>query len=119
MIVTVTDHNLDALLRAERMALILARSNCNRCALYRSDIERLQQSGALAGATIGVLILDQPGTSLFKRDNLWLRSVDFLPYSLLYRHGQRVDGFAGARGRILLDRIRRAPTAEPMLAFAD
>lgn len=118
-IITITDHNLDVFIKAERLALILARSNCNRSILYLDEIQQLLENGALGGTTVGVLMLDQPGTSQFKRENLWLMSVDLLPYTLLYRRGQRIDGFAGSRGHILLDRARRVPAAELMLAYAD
>lgn len=115
-IITITDHNLDAFIKAERIALVLARSNCNRCTLYQAEISQFLEKGALGGTTVGVLMLDQPGTSQFKRDNLWLMSVDLLPYTLLC---QRVDGFAGGRGHVLLDRARRLPAPELMLAYAD
>jgi hypothetical protein len=118
-IITITDHNLDAFIQSERMALVLARSNCNRCILYQSEIRQLLDEGALSGTTVGILMLDQPGTSQFKRDNLWLMSVDLLPYTLLYRRGQRVDGFAGGQGHVLLDRARRLPAPELMLAYAE
>lgn len=118
-IITITDHNLDVFIKAERMALILARSNCNRCILYQAEVRQFLEDGALGGTTVGALMLDQPGTSQFKRENLWLMSVDLLPYTLLYRRGQRVDGFAGGRGHVLLDRARRLPAQELMLAYAD
>ncbi len=117
-IITITDYNLDIFVKAECMALILARSNSNRCILYQGEVRQLLEDGALSGITVGVLMLDQPGTSQFKRENLWLMSVDFLPYTILYHRGQRIDGFAGHRGHVLLDRARRLPAPELMLAMA-
>ena len=119
MIVNITDDNLDSFLRNERSVLILGRSNCNRSITYQDEIRRFMANGALAGTAVGVLMLDQPGTSQFKRDNLWLMSVDLLPYTLVYRRGMRIDGFAGHRGHVLLDRTRRMAPAGLALATAD
>ena len=101
----ITDQNLDQLISAERAVLVLGKSDCGNCAAYEEDIERLQEGGRLTGVAAGKMVLDKPGSSHFKQTNQWLRNVDHLPYTLLYRHGAKVDEFATSRGGYLLERL--------------
>lgn len=112
----VSDDNLEEFLRNEHAILMLGRSNCDRFSAYRDEVQRFKSNGGLAGTTVGALMLDQPGISRFKRDNLWLMSVDLLPYTLLYQHGTRIDGFPGHRGYLLLDHSRRIETTARVFA---
>ncbi len=101
----VTDQNLEQLISAERAVLVLGKSDCGNCAAYEEDIERLQDTGRLTGVVAGKIVLDHPGSSHFKQTNQWLRDVDHLPYTLLYRQGAKVDEFAASRGAYLLERL--------------
>jgi hypothetical protein len=49
-------------------------------------------------------MLTRLGCRAFKRENPWLRDVTYLPYTVLYRSGERVDEFASSRGSYLLER---------------
>lgn len=107
-LLSLDDANLALVLGAERAALVLARTDCGPCATYQREIEALLARGALGGIAIGKLVLDQPGASRFKRENAWLSGVRELPYTVLYRRGERVDAFAASRGAYLLERIETA-----------
>lgn len=88
--------------------LILARSTCEACRAYERELRRLLAAGPVEGIeAIGKLILDQPGSSKFKRDNPWIQTIDYLPYTVVFRRGERVDAFATSQGTYLMDRIRR------------
>jgi hypothetical protein len=111
MITTVNDYNIDTFLDQDLCTLVLARSNCSRCITYLAEVDRLIASDALGSTAVGVVMLDQPGVSQFKRNNLWLIHAQFLPYTVLFRNGQRIDGFSASRGHALLDHNRRTAPA--------
>jgi hypothetical protein len=104
----VTDQTLDAVLAAPRAALILTRSTCHPCGAYQAEVAALLAEGKLAGIAVGTLVLDRPGAGRFKRDNPWLSGLRYLPYTVLYRQGERVDAFAASRGAYLLERAAAA-----------
>jgi hypothetical protein len=115
VITTVNDYNIDTFLSQDLCTLIVARSNCNRCIAYIAEVERMASSGALGETAVGVVMLDQPGVSQFKRNNLWLIHAQFLPYTVLFRNGERIDGFSATRGHALLDYSRQTEAATPEL----
>ena len=104
----VDDETVASVINAPRGALILAKDGCGSCAEYEAEIERLQARALLGDLVVGKLMLTQPGCRLFKRANPWLREVDFLPYTLLYERGEKVDEFAASKGAYLLDRAADA-----------
>jgi hypothetical protein len=103
-----TDQTLDAVLAAPRAALVLTRSTCHPCGAYQGEIAALLAQGRLEGIAVGTLVLDRPGASRFKRDNPWLSDLRYLPYTVLYRRGERIDAFAASRGAYLLERAAAA-----------
>jgi hypothetical protein len=109
----VTDETLGALLGAARAALVLTRTTCHACGAYRAEVAALLTQGKLEGIAVGTLVLDRPGAGRFKRENPWLSDVRYLPYTVLYRRGERVDGFAASRGAYLLERAAAAFRAGP------
>ncbi len=104
----VTERSLGALLAAPRAALVLTRSTCPPCGAYQAELAALLARGDLAGLAVGTLVLDRPGAARFKRQNPWLGGLRALPYTVLYRRGQRVDAFAASRGAYLLERAAAA-----------
>jgi alkyl hydroperoxide reductase subunit AhpC len=104
----VTDETIATVLGAEQGVLILARSDCAHCAAYQAEIQTLVERGGLAGHTIGKLVVNERGATGYKRANRWLAEVNDLPYTVLYRHGQIVEGFPGSRAAYLEERVRVA-----------
>lgn len=100
----VDDESVARVTRAARGALILGKDDCNNCSGYEADVRQLRERGALGELVVGKIVLTQPGSPAFKRDNPWLRDVTYLPYTVLYREGERVDEFASSRGTYLPER---------------
>ena len=104
----VDDETLDRVVGAPHGALVLAKDDCGNCATYEAEIRRLQEQDLLGDLVVGKIVLTQPGSSGFKRDNPWLRDVADLPYTVLYADGVKVDEFAASRGTYLLERAEDA-----------
>ena len=104
----VDDDTLDRVVDAARGALVLAKDDCENCAVYEAEIRDLHERGALGDLVVGKLVLTRQGCRRFKRENPWLTDVDFLPYTLLYAGGEKVDEFAASRGTYLLERAADA-----------
>ncbi len=106
---TLDDANLPEVLAGAWGALVLTKSGCGACTAYQAELEALLGRGELARVALGKLVLDRPGTAGFKRANPWLvEEVRALPYTVLYRNGERVDGFAASKATYLLERLVRA-----------
>ena len=105
----VTDRNLGQVVEAERAVLVLTKTGCGHCVAYQAELEALLERGDMGGTVVGKMALNQRGaTRDFKRNNPWLADLTFLPYTLLYSKGRRVDGFAASKGSYLLERIEDA-----------
>jgi hypothetical protein len=100
----VDDESVARVTHAAGGALILGKDDCDSCATYEADVRRLQEQGVLGELVVGKIMLTRPGCRAFKRENPWLRDVSYLPYTVLYREGERVDEFASSRGSYLLER---------------
>jgi hypothetical protein len=98
------DDTIDCVVEAPHGALVLAKDDCDNCAAYEADIRRLGDQGLLGDVVVGKLVLTQPGCRGFKRANPWLSEIDFLPYTVLYTSGEKVDEFAASRGTFVLER---------------
>ena len=104
-ILIITDANLDEVRNADLGVLILTKTDCGHCAQYQQEIADLRARGRLAGSIIGKMVLDRPGSIGFKRENAWLAGLKDLPYTLVYRHGARVDEFSASKGSYLAERL--------------
>jgi hypothetical protein len=104
----VDDETLASVMNAPRAALILAKDGCGSCAEDEAEIQRLQDGELLGDLVVGKLILTQPGSHAFKRSNPWLRTLEYLPYTVLYAGGEKVDEFAASKGFLLLERAEEA-----------
>ncbi|MDP9359244.1 MAG: peroxiredoxin [Chloroflexota bacterium] len=100
-ITRVTDETMAEVLEAEWAILVLTKRDCGYCAAYQAGIEGLLARGELEDMVIGKLVLDERGATRFKRDNPWLADGEVLPYTVLYRRGARIDGFAGSSAAYL------------------
>lgn len=97
----VDDGNYNDFMGHDRVALLLTLSSCGSCASYTREIEQLLQKGQLEGLQIGKVVLDRAGSAKLKRANPWIKRLDFLPYTVLYSNGDKVDEFAASRGDFL------------------
>jgi hypothetical protein len=110
---SVVDATLPALLRAPCAVLIVTRTDCRYCAVYEAALADLLAQGGLPGVVAGKMTVDQPGVEDFLASEPWLARLAYLPYHLLYRRGQLVDGFASANPRFLYARVERLRRRTP------
>ena len=104
----VDDGSLPALLSEDSAVLVLAKSDCGSCAEYEGVIEELlSQRPALQTLRWGHMVLNAPGSRQFKVSNPWLRDVDALPHTVLYRAGAIIDRFSASTKWILLERLQQ------------
>lgn len=101
----VDDDSVERFLSAEHAALIVVGSSSPWCVDYLAGVEIAQVLGDLPGLAVGVLVLDAPGSERFVAENDWLAEAAGLPYTVLYRNGQRVDGFVAFSVATLLNRL--------------
>lgn len=88
---------------------------CQRCAAYTQELDEFLAADAdYRGVRFGKMLLDTGGLGSFKRVNPRLAEIDVLPYTLIYRNGEKVAEFAGdGIGRLAsrLERLRAEATA--------
>ncbi len=86
---------------SELAILMLGKSDCAACAAWTTELEAWLEAGptlpaGAPAARVGKMILDQRGITDFKRENMeWLKDLEDLPFTILYRHGAREKSFAG------------------------
>jgi len=89
--------------------LVLGKTDCPACADWSAELERfLEQDREFEHVRFGKIMLDRPGFGSFKKANPWLTELDVLPYTQLYRNGERVKGFAGGGIERLTNRLRKS-----------
>jgi hypothetical protein len=81
-----------------------AKDDCDNWRRLRVADPAPADKGQLDDLVVGKIVLTQPGCRGFKRANPWLTQLDFLPYTILYASGEKVDEFAGSKGTYLLER---------------
>lgn len=102
--------NWETFLNAPWSVLMLGKSDCDHCAAYTEELQGFLGADQTYGdVRFGKMLLDRGGLATFKRANPWLANVDVLPYTLIYRTGEKVAEFAGggiARLEARLQRLR-------------
>jgi hypothetical protein len=102
--------NWETFLGAPWAVLMLGKTDCEHCIEYTEELHGyLADTGTPADVRFGKMLLDRGGLATFKRANPWLAEVDVLPYTLIYRGGEKVAEFAGGgvgRLQARLDRLR-------------
>jgi hypothetical protein len=100
----------EGLLAAPWSVLMLGKSDCDHCNEYTEELHAfLDADRTYADVRFGKILLDRGGLVSFKRANPWIAEVDVLPYTLIYRGGEKVAEFAGGGiGRLTarLERVR-------------
>jgi hypothetical protein len=95
-------------LAAPLAVLMLAKSDCERCAAWTEELNAfLGTADAPPDVRFGKLYLDKPGLIEFKKANPWIAEVDDLPFNVIYASGERVKSFAGSGLDRLRSRLRR------------
>ena len=100
--------NWESFLASPWAVLMLGKTDCEHCAEFTGELQGyLATAEAPADVRFGKMLLDRGGLAGFKRANPWLADVDVLPYTLIYRRGQKVGEFAGGGLGRLQNRLER------------
>jgi len=100
--------NWESFVGAPWAVLMLGKTDCDKCAAYTEELGGfLAVDAAYRGVRFGKMLLDKGGLASFKRANAWLAEIDVLPYTLIYRNGQKVAEFAGGGVGRLTARLER------------
>ena len=99
----------EAFLGAPWAVLMLGKTDCEHCQEYTEELHVYLGGDAPGDVRFGKMLLDRGGLAGFKRANPWLADLDVLPYTLIYRGGEKVAEFAGGgigRLQARLERLR-------------
>jgi hypothetical protein len=95
-------------LAAPWSVLMLGKSDCDHCNEFTEELHTfLAADQTYTDIRFGKILLDRGGLATFKRANPWLAEVDVLPYTLIYRGGEKVAEFAGGGIARLESRLQR------------
>lgn len=81
--------------------LMLGKTDCMACADWTTELEGWLEAGpklppGVPPVRVGKMLLDQRGNTDFKRENTeWLKDLEDLPFTIIYRKGERQKSFAG------------------------
>ena len=99
-------------LAAPVAVLVLGKATCPACQAYASELEDfLADDVRWPHVRFGKMVLDEGGLVDFKRASPWLAAVDTLPFTQIYRNGERWKDFAGGGVDRLRSRLDRLPKA--------
>ena len=110
----VSPDTLDVVLAEPRTVLVLTKTDCDACRTWSEELEAwlATEPPEAVGVRFAKLVLNQPGLGAFKKRSPWLREVDVLPYTVVYRGGEHQVGFAGGGATRLASRLRRLLPAD-------
>jgi hypothetical protein len=99
------------LVSAPAAVLVLGKTTCPVCQAYTRELEEFLDAndGAWPDVRFGKVLLDEGGLVDFKRASPWLAAVDVLPFTQIYRGGERWKDFAGGGVDRLRSRLDRLP----------
>jgi hypothetical protein len=76
--------------------LVLAKTDCQHCKDWAAELEPYLAGGtAPAGVRFGKIYLDKPGLIAFKKAHPWIVEVNVLPFTAIFKGGEKVKTFAG------------------------
>lgn len=98
--------NWQDFLSAPAAVLMLGKSDCAACNAWTEELQSFLASDQLwTHIRFGKILLDQRGLIEFKRANPWLSEVNDLPFTAMYKNGQREKTFVGGGTERLLNRL--------------
>ena len=97
----ISGDNWREFLGGELAILMLGKSDCAACGAWTTELEAWLEAGPklpahAPPARFGKMLLDSRGLTDFKRENMsWLKDLEDLPFTIIYRNGERTKSFAG------------------------
>ena len=116
----VDDGSWREFLSASRAVLSLAVSGCPACRAWREELEDWLRDGpGWGGARFGIIQLDSPDASDFKKNNEWLDQVPGIPFTAVFVDGGPRTSLAGGGVARLERRLESlSPATEERAAAA-
>lgn len=102
----INDSNFEDFLKAEYAVLVLGKSDCGNCYEYDKGISGIVNKPEYATVSFGKIVLDEPGSIMVKKNNPWISKLEYLPYTVLCRGGQKVEEFAASNARYLEEKLQ-------------
>ena len=100
-------------LQAPVAVLMLGKSDCAACQGWTEELEQFLAGDAeWTDVRFGKMILDKGGLFEFKKASPWLAELDTLPFTLIYRGGERWKSFAGGGVERLVSRLQSLRDAD-------
>ena len=89
--------------------LVIGKSTCDACTQWSGELEEFLSSDDAGHADVrfGKLLLDQRGLIEFKKEMEWLKDVTVLPFTVIFKDGEKVKDFAGSGIERLTNRLER------------
>jgi hypothetical protein len=89
--------------------LLIGKSTCDACTQWSEELNRYlgQEDAGYADVRFGKLLLDQRGLIEFKKEMEWLKEVSVLPFTVIFKDGEKVKDFAGGGIERLTNRLER------------
>lgn len=106
--VKLDDTNISNFLKSQHAVLVLGKSTCGNCHEYDSGIVAIIDRPEYGSLSFGKVILDEPGSIMFKRNNPWISQIELLPYTVLYANGLKVAEFAASNVKYLEEKLKEA-----------
>lgn len=96
-------------LDAPKVVLMLGKTDCAACKAWSEELEAfLEKDEDYRDVRFGKILLDTPGLVTFKKAHGdWVKTVDVLPFTVIFQNGERKKSFAGAGVERLTNRLAR------------
>ena len=94
---TIGPDNWREFIAAPTAVLLIGKSDCKACIEWSAELAAYLSSeeAGFIDVRFGKLLLDQRGLIDFKKENAWLAEVKELPFTVIFRNGERFKEFAG------------------------
>ncbi|MEO1234801.1 MAG: hypothetical protein AAFZ18_38500, partial [Myxococcota bacterium] len=93
---TLDGNTWEDFIKADVAVLLLGKTDCAACNEWTAELQSFLETDETYGEVrFGKITLDRPGLVSFKKANPWLAEVDVLPYTVIYRNGEKTKTFAG------------------------
>jgi hypothetical protein len=104
--------NWEEFLRTPVAVLMLGKSDCPACAAWTGELtEFLATDSEWSNVRFGKMLLDKGGLVTFKRAHPWIAELDVLPFTQIFRAGERIKSFAGGGVERLVNRLRQVQSS--------
>ena len=100
--------NWEEFVQSPTAVLMLGKTDCAACNEWTEELTAfLGDASRYPEVRFGKIVIDKPGLVSFKRANPWLAEVDVLPFTVLYKGGEKQKTFAGKGIERLTNRLDR------------